>query len=60
MRNDGKLSFEEFQKAMQENTNATNDLEAYAGLGGDGLKETDRVDAEIQGVEEADDEKVDG
>merc|ERR1712154_602435 len=54
--NDGKLSFEEFQKAMQEDTNAKN-LEAYAGLGGDGLKETDRVDAEIQGYEEEDEQK---
>merc|ERR1712087_730767 len=54
--NDGKLSFDEFQKAMQENTNAKN-LEAYAGLGGDGLKETDRVDAEIQGYEEEDEQK---
>merc|ERR1719384_2534397 len=53
---DGKLSFDEFQKAMQENTNAKN-LEAYAGLGGDGLKETDRVDAEIQGYEEEDEQK---
>merc|ERR1712173_31714 len=53
--NDGKLSFEEFQKAMQENTNAKN-LEMYAGLGGDGLKETDRVDAEIQGYAEENDD----
>merc|ERR1712154_177939 len=52
---DGKLSFEEFQKSMQENTNAKN-LEMYAGLGGDGLKETDRVDAEIQGYAEDDDD----
>merc|ERR1712087_637018 len=54
--NDGKLSFDEFQKAMQENTDAQN-LEAYAGLGGGGLKETDRVDAEIQGYNEDDDDE---
>ena len=44
---DGKLSFEEFQKAMQEDTNSQK-LEAYGMLGGEGLSEKDRVDIEIE------------
>merc|ERR1719273_721948 len=43
---DGKLSFEEFQRAMQEESNVGK-LEAYAGLGGEGLSENDRPDLEI-------------
>jgi len=49
--NDGKLSFVEFQKAMQEESNGQK-LEAYAGLGGGKLNASDRVDVEI-----VDDEK---
>jgi len=44
--NDGKLSFEEFQRAMQEEATGQK-LEAYAGLGGEGLSENDRPDLEI-------------
>lgn len=44
--NDGKLSFEEFQKAMQEEATGQK-LEAYAGLGGEGLSENDRLELEI-------------
>eukprot|EP01083_Nonionella_stella_P083071 229518_1 len=42
---DGKLSFEEFQKAMQETTGK---LEQYADLGGERITEKDRVDVEIE------------
>merc|ERR1712154_314348 len=45
--NDGKLSFEEFQKAMQEEATGQK-LEAYAGLGGEGLSENDRLDIQIE------------
>merc|ERR1719273_491037 len=37
---DGKPSFEEFQRAMQEEATGQK-LEAYAGLGGEGLSEND-------------------
>lgn len=43
--NDGKLSFEEFQKAMQEEDNKGN-LERFGNLGGDKIDEKDRPDVE--------------
>merc|ERR1712087_569146 len=54
---DDKLSFEEFQKAMQESTDANNDLEAYAGLGGKKLEQSDRVSEEIEMDDEKEDEQ---
>lgn len=50
---DGKLSFEEFQKAMQESDGDAK-LEAYAGLGGEGIQESDRPNVDI---EDEDDQK---
>ena len=43
---DGKLSFDEFQKAMQE-SDGDKKLEAYAGLGGEGIQESDRPNVDI-------------
>merc|ERR1712087_677318 len=54
---DGKLSFDEFQKAMQESKDANNDLEAYAGLGGKKLEQSDRVSEEIEMDDEKEDEQ---
>merc|ERR1712087_952044 len=54
---DGKLSFEEFKKAMQESKDANNDLEAYAGLGGKKLEQSDRVSVEIEMDDEKEDEQ---
>ena len=52
---DGKLSFEEFQKAMQEDSNGQR-LEAYAGLGGEGNIENDRPNVDF---DDEDDQKQD-
>merc|ERR1712087_731325 len=54
---DGKLSFEEFQKAMQEES-AMGKLEAYAELGGGGKDGADdRVDLEVDMEQGADEEE---
>eukprot|EP00486_Rosalina_sp_Unknown_P001629 CAMPEP_0201565376 /NCGR_PEP_ID=MMETSP0190_2-20130828/4469_1 /ASSEMBLY_ACC=CAM_ASM_000263 /TAXON_ID=37353 /ORGANISM="Rosalina sp." /LENGTH=181 /DNA_ID=CAMNT_0047982799 /DNA_START=1126 /DNA_END=1671 /DNA_ORIENTATION=+ len=52
---DGKLSFEEFQKAMQEDAGGQGKLEAYAGLGGEGIQESDRPNVDFD--EDGDDQK---
>mmetsp|Transcript_17443 Transcript_17443/g.27299 ORF Transcript_17443/g.27299 Transcript_17443/m.27299 type:complete len:526 (+) Transcript_17443:35-1612(+) len=51
---DGKLSFAEFQRAMQEHTNGER-LEQFAGIGGDNVNENDRVNEEI--ADDEDDHK---
>jgi len=48
---DGKLSFDEFQKAMQEHSNAQK-FEDYGGLGNEKVQESDRPDVDIADVEE--------
>merc|ERR1712083_1202787 len=54
---DGKLSFDEFQKAMQEES-AMGKLEAYAELGGGGKDGADdRVDLEVDMEQGADEEE---
>jgi len=48
---DGKLSFEEFQRAMQEESNVGK-LEAYGALGGGKLGNEDQVDLGVEGMDE--------